>query len=122
MDVKRIRILFIALAVFLGLFHAFASRYEMNPDGMSYLDIGAAYTRGDWDTAINTYWSPLYSWILGFTVFIFNPPPYWEFSLVHLVNFIIYLGALFAFSFFLRELRNHNVSILPSAFEALGYT
>jgi hypothetical protein len=28
-------------------------------------DIGDAYVRGDWHSAVNAYWSPLYSWFLG---------------------------------------------------------
>jgi hypothetical protein len=38
----------------------------MNPaDGISYLDIGDAYWRGDWHMAINAFWSPS---IPGFSV------------------------------------------------------
>ena len=34
----------------------------MISDGVSYLDIGDAYFRGDWKAAVNAYWSPVYSW------------------------------------------------------------
>ena len=134
MNEKRIRILFWALAIVLGFFHAFASRHAMNPDGMSYIEIGEAYARGDWAEAINIFWSPLYSWILGAAFFVFNPAPYWEFALVHAVNFFIYIASLLAFSFFLRELvryrkeqntvsMNGDADFLPAwALEALGYT
>jgi len=72
----------------------------MNPDGISYLDIGDAYWRHDWHNAINAYWSPLYSWILGFFINVMKPSPCWEYPLVHLVNFLIYLAALACFEFF----------------------
>ena len=75
----------------------------MNPDGVSYLDIGDAYWRHDWHNAINAYWSPLYSWILGFFINVVKPTPYWEYPLVHLVNFLIYVGALACFEFFLTS-------------------
>jgi hypothetical protein len=72
--------------------------------GVSYLDMGDAYFRGDWVTAINAFWSPLYSWLLGLAMYLVRPSRETEFALVHLVNYAIYIGALFAFDFFLREL------------------
>ncbi|MFA6560296.1 MAG: hypothetical protein WCV00_00125 [Verrucomicrobiia bacterium] len=88
----------------LGLIHTWAGRHYMNPDGVSYLDIGDAYFRGDWALAINSYWSPLYSWLMGAALAIFQPSAFWEFAFVHLVNFAIFLGALACFEFFLRAL------------------
>lgn len=76
----------------------------MNPDGISYLDIGDAYFRGDFSTAINAYWSPLYSWILGLFLYVIKPNAYYEFPVVHGVNFLIYLFSIFGFNFFLEEL------------------
>jgi hypothetical protein len=90
-------------AILAGAIHAWSSRNYMNPDGISYLDIGDAYFRGDWATAINAYWSPFYSWLLGAALFVARPSPYWEFTVVHAVNFVIYLFALGCFSFLLRE-------------------
>jgi hypothetical protein len=73
----------------------------MNPDGIPYLDVGDAYFRGDWASAVNGYWSPMYSWCLGLALHIFKPSLRWEFITVHLVNLIIYLAALLCFRFFL---------------------
>lgn len=92
-------------AIILGAIQAWANRYHLSTDdAVSYLDIGDAYLRGDWKVAINGYWSPLYSWLLGVALFILKPSPYWEFAVVKLVNFLIYLSALASFSFFLQEL------------------
>jgi hypothetical protein len=88
----------------------------MNPDGISYLDMGDAYWRGDWHHAINAYWSPLYSWILEFFVKVFKPTPYWEYPLTHFVNFLIFAGALACFDFFLATFiadRKRRHSQLP---------
>ncbi len=74
----------------------------MFPDGVSYLDIGDAYWRGDWHNAINAYWSPLYSWVVGGSFKILSPSLANEFPLVHFVNFLIYLVTLACFSFFLQ--------------------
>ena len=87
----------------LGLAHAWFGRYSMNPDGVSYLDMGDALLRRDWPHAVNAYWSPLYGWMLGLAVGEIRPSPRWEFPLVHVVNFAIFLIALLCFRFFLHE-------------------
>ena len=55
-------------SVAFGLVHAWVGRYSMNPDGVSYLDMGDALVRRDWAHAVNGYWSPLYGWMLGLVV------------------------------------------------------
>lgn len=89
------------VALVLGATDAWANRFTMNPDGVSYLDIGDAYWHGDWHNAINATWSPLYSWILGFFLKVVKPSAYWEYPLVHLVNFLIYVTALACFELLL---------------------
>jgi hypothetical protein len=98
----------------MGSLHTWAAMvsHSMNADGISYLDIGDAYLQGNWDLAINTVWSPLYSWIIGPVMAVFNPPMRWEFPLVHLVNFVIYVGALLCFEFFWRQAWNGLVERL----------
>lgn len=100
---KLLRVSCWVVALALGAAQAWANRFTMNPDGISYLDIGDAYWRGDWHNAINAYWSPLYSWILGFFLKVLRPSPYWEYPLVHLVNFLIFAAALACFEFFLSS-------------------
>jgi hypothetical protein len=75
----------------------------MYADGMSYLDVGDAYFRGDWAAAINGYWSPMYSWWLGLVLYLLRPSIWWESVTVHLVNLVIYVGALFSFRFFIHS-------------------
>lgn len=96
-----LRIFCWAAALALGAAQAWATRFSMNPDGISYLDIGDAYWRGDWHNAINAYWSPLYSWILGFFLKVLKPSVYWEYPTVHLANFLVYVAALACFEFLL---------------------
>jgi hypothetical protein len=43
--------------VLLGLVHSWMSRYAMNPDGMSYLDLGDSFFQRDWAHAVNAWWS-----------------------------------------------------------------
>jgi hypothetical protein len=105
----------------------------MGPDGISYLDMGDAYLRGDWHTAVNVYWSPLYSWLLGAALKILRPSAYWEFPVVHVVNSFIFLGALASFEFLLRALIDWQrkrkpsgedglVSLPPWAWYLIGYS
>ena len=76
----------------------------MQADGISYLDMGDAIIRGDWKMAINGYWSPLYPWLQGLAAWAIKPTPYWQFTVVHLVNFLIYLFALACFDTLLQAL------------------
>jgi 4-amino-4-deoxy-L-arabinose transferase-like glycosyltransferase len=99
------------MAIVFGALHAWAARHDMGSDGMSYLDMGDAYLRGDWSMAINAYWSPFYSWLLGLAMVVLKPPPSWEFPVVHLVNFMIYLFALGCFHFFLLEVIRYHRNI-----------
>jgi len=39
-------------------------RYQINPDGISYLAIAERYLTGDLGAALNAYWGPLFSWLL----------------------------------------------------------
>lgn len=39
-------------------------RYQLNPDGVSYLSIARAYARFEWKEAVNGYWGPLLSWLI----------------------------------------------------------
>jgi len=104
---SRVRILFRITAIVLGGLHIYAAikSQSMNADGIAYLDIGDAYFRADWTNAINAVWSPLYSWILGFANFVFKPSMQWEFPTVHIINFLIYLGALASFEFMWGNVR-----------------
>lgn len=99
-DEQRLRVLFWCVALLIGGVEAWAARDQMVSDGISYLDIGDAYWRGDWARAINGYWSPLYSWLLGLALWALKPSAYWEFPTVHLMNFLIFVVSALSFTFF----------------------
>jgi hypothetical protein len=108
---RWLRIFFWLIALVLGGLHVWAAAKSnsMNPDGIAYLDIGDAYLRRDWYTAINSYWSPLYSWSLGLVMHLLRPSIRWEFPTIHIINFFIYVLALICFEFFwLRLMRWHQ--------------
>jgi hypothetical protein len=98
------------VAIGLGALQAWHTRQAMNPDGVVYLDMGDAYLRGDWPMALNTVWSPLYAWLLALTMHILQPSLYWEFPVVHLVNFALYVGAMGCFHLYLCNLLRYHRS------------
>jgi len=113
---RRLRIAFWCGAIALGALDAWAMRNHMDSDGISYLDMGDAYWRGDWHMAVNAYWSPLYSWLLGLAMKVLKPSAYWEYAVVHLVIFVIYVAALASFEFLMRafiDYRRRSGSGLP---------
>ena len=91
---RRLRLACWLSAGALGALQAFAYRDDMNPDGVSYLDLADAWRRGDWAQAVSLYWSPLYSWLLGGALALLRPPARAEFPVVHLVNLLLYVAAL----------------------------
>lgn len=93
----------VAATLALGLFHAWLGRYAMDPDGISYLDVGRSLFRHDWANAINAWWSPLYPWTLGLFLGIVKPSSAREFPIARLVNVGVFVLALLAFRFLLRE-------------------
>lgn len=105
---RELRYLCWAVAAVVG-FVQLVSKYNfIDPDGISYIDIADAYVRGDWQNAVNSYWSPLFSWLLGFAMMAVRPSAYWEFALVHLVNYVLFLCSLLCFARLLEELSRHR--------------
>ena len=102
--VNRYRAWFWVFAISAGLFQTWVSRFYIEPDGVNYLDVAGAYLRHDWPMAVNSYWSPLYSWLLAAALRLFSPSPYWESTLLHVLNFAVFLAALRCGEFFISEL------------------
>ena len=100
----RVRLVGRIVAVTLCALHAYANRHLINPDAISYLDVASAYARGDFANAVNSYWSPLYSWLLAGANAILRPTPYWECAVAHGVSVLTFFAALMAFEWLLSEL------------------
>ncbi|MBI3590006.1 MAG: hypothetical protein HY094_01340 [Candidatus Melainabacteria bacterium] len=99
-NIKRAFRLF---AILLGLLQAWALQNQYYGDIISYIEIGEAYLHGDFNSAINGYCSPLYSWILAVFLSFSRPSPYWEYPFTIFINFLIYLFTLICFEYFLKE-------------------
>lgn len=92
-----------AFALF-ALIDCWLTRFKMGADGISYLDVGDEYWRGNWHDALNAYWPPLYGWLTGLMFRLTKPSMRWEYPEVHLLNFVIFLAALATFEFFWRSM------------------
>lgn len=111
---------------------AFATRNAMDPDGRSYMEVARAYLRHDWAMAVNSYWGPLYSWIMMPFLGLTKPSLRHEYPLIHLINFGLFVLCALAFESFwtqllaYRKLRDTGVNVesrsLPDfALWILGY-
>lgn len=96
--------LFWCLAIALGLLQLWAHRNDINPDGISYIEMAEAAWRSGWHALVSGYWSPLYPALLSIAFWIFHPAIYWEFTVLHVVNFVLYLAELLCFEIFVKEL------------------
>jgi hypothetical protein len=79
--------------LFIGLLLIPYYLYRLNPDGISYLEIAAKYSRGEWHNAVNGYWGPLYSWLLALLLYIGFKPLLGAKILSLTVGFLAILGA-----------------------------
>jgi len=78
-------------------------RQLVDHDGVAYLDIAERYAQGPWTSAINGFYSPLYSWLMAIGLYLLQVPRYSEATLLHPRQFCCYLGAYASFEFFLGE-------------------
>ena len=103
---RRLKLYLFIFVLMIGFSHTWAVRDSVDPDGVSYLDVGNAYFNGNYSGAINAngYWSPFYPLIQGLSNYLFNPSIDSESLFIHLVNFVIYIFSFLAFKFFFAQL------------------
>ena len=127
---KALEFALLSLAVTLGLCRAWAGRHWINPDGISYLDLGDAYIHGTWTATVNGLWNPFYPCFMGLALKVLHPSMAQEFPVVHFLNFLIYLAALASFRFFWTAVicydhtrQDLGLTTLPApVWTVLGYT
>ena len=100
-------------------------------DGIAYLDMAKVYLAHDWHSAINGYWSPLYSWLLALLMGVITAKPESELLLARALNFAIFLVAILAFGLCWKTLGERNralsatmssiAEIYPAGWTIFGY-
>jgi 4-amino-4-deoxy-L-arabinose transferase-like glycosyltransferase len=99
-----------SLSLIVGAVSAWLSRSDMNPDGISYLDLSDRLMAGDLSGMVNGYWGPMYPVLLAATRFVMRPSTLYEFRAVHAANFIVFCIGLLTFSLFIHELAQRSSS------------
>jgi hypothetical protein len=100
----------LVLGILLAMDQVWHQGFQVTSDGLAYVDIGDAYFNGDWHTAINAHWSPLYSWLLGAAFHLTRPHAQAEGVIVQIVNLLIFGLSFIAFRCFLMEMRLYRIS------------
>jgi hypothetical protein len=107
-DVHRLRPVRLAMwcvAFAVGVAHIWINRRNMcDIDGISYVEIGEAFLRGDWSQVINAHWSPLYGLLLAAGLRLSQVSAEHEIYVLQIVNVVLYAGALTALDFLLRQI------------------
>jgi hypothetical protein len=120
---KRLVWIMVVVCAALMALQAWRTRFAMNPDGVSYLDMARQISAGDTEPLFHPYWSPLYPSLLALTFRLVPPTLETEFPLVHLLNFLIGLASLLTFTFFLHEWRRLRTDAFDGlAVALLGYS
>lgn len=128
--VRRLQIYCWVALIAIAVVRAWFTRYQLNADSISYLDIGRMIAEGNLGAAVNAYWSPGYPVLHSVFLWLFRPNVYWEFPLAHFANVLTFVAALASFQWFWSEVRlwhkNHagdsGAVISDYTFWALGYT
>lgn len=126
---QRLQIICWVALIAIAVARAWFTRYELEPDGMSYLDIARTVATGSPGAAVHAYWSPGYPLLISVFFWALRPNAYWELPLVHLINVLILIVTLACFQLFWREALQwhrrvaeaHDSAVPEGAFWALGY-
>src|SRR5215211_5271065 len=70
---RRIAGLMSGAILLLAAADCWATRHEVFPDGISYMDIGDTVFRHGFQAGANAYWSPAYAWLVGSAIDLVGP-------------------------------------------------
>jgi hypothetical protein len=102
---RLIELAYCIAAAVMGAIQAWPVRYQPSTEHLvSYLDIGDAWVQGHWKAALNGYWNPLYSWVMGGVLAVVRPSLRYEYPTVKAVDYVIFLICLWSFGWFLKNL------------------
>lgn len=125
-----LRYAFLALMVACWAVLAVAASHWLDSDGVSYVNIATACMHGDWQAAINRYWSPGYPVLFSFWLRLFKPSAHNEIGAVRWFDLLSLIGALVSFEWLMRTVMKSlekrtapsgEGALSPGSFQALGY-
>ena len=97
--------LFWVFVIATGLLQVCAHRNDMSPDGISYIELARTSLAAGLHGLVNAYWSPLYPFLISLILRPLHPSIIREFTVIHVLNFFIYLASFACFNVFLGELQ-----------------
>ena len=103
-DQRRLTWWLSAILLVIAAGDAWASRHQINPDGISYLDLANAVFAHGIRVGASIAWSPAYTWLVGAALELARPSRPHELLVVMVVNLLIVAVVLVAFAWWLREL------------------
>jgi 4-amino-4-deoxy-L-arabinose transferase-like glycosyltransferase len=92
------------LVITLSAADAWASRHQINSDGISYIDLGNTVFAHGIKAGASVAWSPMYTWLLGGVLKLLHPSRQHELAVVLGVDVVIVAVVLIAFTWWLQEL------------------
>jgi hypothetical protein len=99
---RNLRYAFFALMIASWALLAIAASHRLDSDGVSYANIATAVTHGNWQPAVNWYWSPGYPVLFSFWLRIFKPSAYNLIAAVRWFDLLSLIAALISFEWLLR--------------------
>ncbi len=109
-----------AIAV-IGAIDSWGSRYNLNPDAISYIEMARHAVAGAPDGLINGYWSPAYPVLLAPILAIAGHDWATAIPALHVVNFALYLVAAALFGWLLRVVSTRAANAAPQVAGLPGY-
>src|SRR4051812_5715858 len=98
-----------AVILALAFLQGFNFRFQLGPDGISYLDLGDFWLNGDIANGVNGYWNPVLPICLAFASRIVGHPLAEPF-VAHMFNFIVVGLNLFLFGRLLGRIREFGAT------------
>jgi hypothetical protein len=93
-----------------GALSLWGLRFNINPDGLSYLEMAEKIAAGDLGAAINGYWSSGYALLNALVLKTLEPSLSWKPSVIALTNFAGLILATSSFLYLLKTIRRPSVS------------
>lgn len=81
---------------------AYFRQWNVNPDGVSYVDLARAFAAHGPRALVNGYWSPLYPAVLGSAFAIGHPTHTGAYPLMRGIGFVVFALTTFAFARLVR--------------------
>jgi hypothetical protein len=103
LEKNQIFILISSMYLIIGLSLILYNPHTINADGVSYINIAQEYFNGHYFSAINRYWSPLFSWILIPYIHIFGNNPFQSLFAAKILSLTAGLFTLIGFRLLLNR-------------------